>query len=155
MKEFVNLGLATQNKIQRLVQQGYELGSEIVLLDDKREPTGEMVRLDISSNEEFGALHARLNDARERLPEKDRPDLTEIKVGLEFYNHQIIDYDMLVELLNTFMDDKSTTNKEAIEKHITPLDDENRQEIKDIVQDIEAGEITKHFTTESLQNTRN
>ncbi|MEB7430988.1 hypothetical protein NEN51_13095 [Enterococcus lactis] len=155
MKEFVNLGLATQNKIQRLVQQGYELGSEIELLDDKREPTGEMVRLDISSNEEFGALQARLNDARERLPEKDRPDLTEIKVGLEFYNHQIIDYDMLVELLNTFMDDKSTTNKEAIEKPITPLDDENRQEIKDIVQDIEAGEITKHFTTESLQNTRN
>ncbi len=154
LKEFVNLGLATQNKIQRLVQQGYELGSEISLLDDKRDPTGEMVRLDISSSEEFGALQARLNDARERLPEKDRPDLTEIKVGLEFYNHQIIDYDMLVELLNTFIDDKSTTNKEAIEKHITPLDDENRQEIKDIVQDIEAGEITKHFTTESLQNTR-
>lgn len=66
--------------------------------------------------------------------------------------HLFIDYDMSVELLNTIMDDKSTTNKEAIEKHITPLDDENRQEIKDIVQNIEAGEITKHFTTESLQN---
>ena len=61
---------------------------------------------------------------------------------------------MLVELLNTFMDDKNETNKVAIEKHITPMDEESRQEINAIVVDIEAGEITEHFTTESLQNTR-
>lgn len=154
LKEFVNLGLSTQNKIQRLVQQGYELGSEIEVLDSNHNPTGEMVRLDVASIEEFGALQARLNDARERLPEKERPDLTEIRVGIELYGHQIIDYDMLVELLNTFMDSKSTTNKEAIEKHITPMDDESRQEINEIVDDIEAGEITKHFTTETLKSTR-
>ena len=154
LKEFVNLGLSTQNKVQRLIQQGYELGSEIEELDADNNPTGNMVRLNISSIEEFGALQARLNDARERLPEKERPDLTEIKVGIELYSHQIIDYDMLVELLNTFMDDKSTTNKEAIEKHITPMDEESRQEINEIVDEIESGEITKHFTTETLQSTR-
>ena len=52
------------------------------------------------------------------------------------------------------MDDKNETNKVAIEKHITPMDEESRQEINAIVVDIEAGEITEHFTTESLQNTR-
>lgn len=154
LKEFVNLGLATQNKIQRLVQQGYELGSEIEELDENRKPTGKNVQLDISSIEEFGALQARLNDAREKLPPKDRPDLTEIKIGIKFYDHQIIDYDMLVELLNAFIDDKTETNKEAIDKHITPMDDESRQEINEIVDDIESGDITEHFTSESLQETR-
>lgn len=154
LKEFVNLGLATQNRIQRLIQQGYELGSEIEELDDNREPTGKMVRLDISSIDEFGALQARLNDARERLPEDERPDLTEIKIGLEFYDHEVIDYDMLVELLNTFMDDQTETNKEAIDKQITPMDNESRQEIHEIVEDIESGRITEHFTTESLRETR-
>lgn len=154
IKEFVNLALSTQTKIQRLVQQGYELGSEIEELNEKREPTGRKVRLDVSSIEEFGALQARLNDARERLPEDERPDLTEIKIGIEFYDHEIIDYDMLVELLNAFMDDKTETNKDAIDKHITPMDDESRQEIHEIVDDIESGDINKHFTTKSLQDTR-
>ncbi|WP_430604810.1 type I restriction endonuclease subunit R [Enterococcus sp. DIV0125] len=154
LKEFVNIGLSTQNKIQRLVQQGYELGSEIEELNEKCEPTGKMVRLNISSIEEFGALQARLNDAREKLPEPERPDLTEIKIGIELYSHQIIDYDMLVELLNTFIDEQTEPNKEAINKHITPMDDESRKEIHAIVDDIESGEITTHFTTESLQKTR-
>lgn len=154
LKEFVNLGLFTQNKIQRLVQQGYELGSEIEELDSNNNPTGKMVRLDISSIEEFGALQARLNDAREKLPEEERPDLTEIKVGIEIYNHQIVNYDMLVELLNTFIDETTIKNKEAIEKHIIPMDEENRQEINEIVEDIESGNIKEHFTTESLESTR-
>lgn len=154
LKEFVHLALPTQNKIQRLVQQGYELGSEIDELDEKKEPTGRKVRLDISSIEEFGALQARLNDAREKLPEDERPDITEIKIGIKLYGHEIIDYDRLVELLNTFIDDKSETNKEAIEKEITPMDNDSRQEINAIVVDIESGDITEHFTTESLQNTR-
>ncbi|AIS61625.1 type I restriction endonuclease subunit R [Listeria ivanovii] len=154
IKEFVALALSTQNAIQRLVQQGYELGSEIEELDENGEPTGKLVSLDISSIEEFGALQARLNDAREKLPLDERPDLTAIKIGIEFYHHEIIDYDMLVELLNTFMDEKIEKNKEAIEKHITPMDDENRKEIHEIVDDIESGEITQHFTTESLLETR-
>ncbi|MDB1679833.1 MULTISPECIES: type I restriction endonuclease subunit R [Enterococcus] len=154
LKEFVGLALATQNKIQRLVQQGYDLGSEIDELDDHHEPTGKKVRLDISSIEEFGALQARLNDARERLPEDERPDITEIKVGIELYDHQIIDYDMLVELLNTFMDEKTEENKEEINKHILPMDNESREEISEIIDGIETGEITEHFTKETLQATR-
>ena len=34
------------------------------------------------------------------------------------------------------------------------MNDESRQEIHEIVDDIESGEITKHFTTESLRETR-
>lgn len=154
LKKFVMLGLETQNKIQRLVQQGYELGTEIDLLDSQGESTGEKVRLDISSFEEFGALQARLNDAREKLPEKERPDLTEIKVGLALYDHEIIDYDWLVDLLNLFIDNKTPENKATIEKHILPMDEASQQEIKDIIVDIESGEIKQHFTKQSLEETR-
>lgn len=154
LKKFVMLGLETQNKIQRLVQQGYELGTEIDLLDSQGESTGEKVRLDISSFEEFGALQARLNDAREKLPEKERPDLTEIKVGLALYGHEIIDYDWLVDLLNLFIDNKTPENKATIEKHILPMDEASQQEIKDIIVDIESGEIKQHFTKQSLEETR-
>ncbi|MBC2240036.1 type I restriction endonuclease subunit R [Listeria booriae] len=154
IKEFVSLALPTHNKIQRLVQQGYELGSEIAELNEIGQPTGKMVRLDISSIDEFGALQARLNDAKEKLPPEERPDLTEIKIGIEFFHHEIIDYDMLVELLNTFMDDKTEDNREAIDKHIIPMDEDSQHEIHEIVDDIEAGNITEHFTTESLQDTR-
>ena len=55
---------------------------------------------------------------------------------------------MLVELNNLWM--KTEHNREAIDKHITPMDDESRQEINEIVDDIESGEITEHFT-ETLQ----
>ncbi|MBC2148442.1 type I restriction endonuclease subunit R [Listeria booriae] len=154
IKEFVSLALPTHNKIQRLVQQGYELGSEIAELNEIGQQTGKMVRLDISSIDEFGALQARLNDAKEKLPPEERPDLTEIKIGIEFFHHEIIDYDMLVELLNTFMDDKTEDNREAIDKHIIPMDEDSQHEIHEIVDDIEAGNITEHFTTESLQDTR-
>ncbi|MBC2316247.1 type I restriction endonuclease subunit R [Listeria booriae] len=154
IKEFVSLALPTHNKIQRLVQQGYELGSEIAELNEIGQPTGKMVRLDISSIDEFGALQARLNDAKEKLPPEERPDLTEIKIGIEFFHHEIIDYDLLVELLNTFMDDKTEDNREAIDKHIIPMDEDSQHEIHEIVDDIEAGNITEHFTTETLQDTR-
>ena len=135
-------------------QQGYELGSERDLLDAQGEATGEKVRLDISSFEEFGALQARLNDAREKLPEEERPDLTEIKVGLSLYDHEIIDYDWLVDLLNLFMDQKTPENKASIEKHILPLDEMSQQELKDIIVDIESGEIKEHFTKATLEDQR-
>jgi len=154
LKEFVQRGLETQNKIQRLVQQGYDLGSDIEELDAFNEPTGKRIRLDISDSSEFGALQSRINDARERLPEEERPDITEIKIGLAFYDHEIIDYDVLVDLLNSFIDEQSEPNKEAIEKHILPMEEDSRQEIQEIVVDIEEGAITQHFTTESLNETR-
>ena len=154
LKEFVQRGLETQNKIQRLVQQGYDLGSEIEELDAFNEPTGKMIRLDISNSSEFGALQSRINDAREKLPEEERPDITEIKIGLSLYDHEIIDYDVLVDLLNSFIDEQSEPNKEAIEKHILPMEEDSREEIQEIVTGIEEGEITQHFTTDSLNETR-
>ncbi|MGO3600008.1 MAG: DEAD/DEAH box helicase family protein [Enterococcus faecalis] len=154
LKEFVQRGLDTQNKIQRLIQQGYDLGSDIEELDAFNEPTGKRIRLDISDSAEFGALQSRINDAREKLPEEERPDITEIKIGLALYDHEIIDYDVLVDLLNTFIDERSDPNKEAIEKHILPMEEESRQEIQEIVVSIEEGEITEHFTTDSLNETR-
>lgn len=154
LKEFVGLALPTQNKIQRLIQQGYELGSEIEELNDQNEPSGHMVTLDIASNAEFGGLQARLNDAIEKLPPSEKPDITAIKLGIEFYDHEIIDYDHLVELLNLYIDKTTDANKESIEKHITPMDDESRKEIQEIVVEIESGDITTHFTTETLQTTR-
>ncbi|MDT2404831.1 type I restriction endonuclease subunit R [Enterococcus avium] len=154
LKEFVQRGLDTQNKIQRLIQQGYDLGSDIEELDAFNEPTGKRIRLDISDSAEFGALQSRINDAREKLPEEERPDITEIKIGLALYDHEIIDYDVLVDLLNTFIDERSDPNKEAIEKHILPMEEESRQEIQEIVVNIEEGEITEHFTTDSLNETR-
>lgn len=153
-EEFSRLAVSTQSKIQRLLRQGYELGSEIDELDHNGESTGKIVRLDIKNSEVLGALQARMNDVVELLPPEKRPDITEIQVALEKYSEEIIDYDKLVELLNNFIDKTDDSNKKAIQDHIVPMDDESRQEINEIVIDIETGEITKHFTTESLMTTR-
>ena len=153
-EEFAKLAAATQDKIQQLIRQGYELGSEIEEFDYNGETTGNKVRLDIKDNETLGALQARLNDVVELLPPEKRPDITEIRVALEKYSEEIIDYDKLVELLNRFIDTTDETNKKAIEDHIVPMDDESRQEINVIVVDIETGAITEHFTTDTLATTR-
>lgn len=153
-EEFAKLAAITQGKIQRLLRQGYELGSEIAELDNEDQPTGSKIKLDIEDSGVLGALQARMNDVVELLPPSKRPDITEIQVALEKYSEEIIDYDRLVELLNQYIDKIDETNKQAIEEHIVPMDDESRQEIKAIVYDIESGEITKHFTTESLADAR-
>lgn len=153
-EEFAKLAASTQDKIQRLVRQGYELGSEIDELDSNEKPTGNKIKLNIENSEVLGALQARMNDVVELLPLEKRPDITEIRVALEKYSEEIIDYDKLVELLNNFIDVTDEINKQAIETHIVPMDEESREEINDIVEDIEAGEIKNHFTTDSLAETR-
>lgn len=153
-EEFAKLAATTQAKIQRLLRQGYELGSEIDKLNIQNMPTGKKIKLDIENSGVLGALQARMNDVVELLPPEKRPDITEIQVALEKYSEEIIDYDRLVELLNQYIDKTDETNKQAIEEHIVPMDDESRQEINSIVEDIESGAITKHFTTESLADTR-
>lgn len=153
-EEFAKLAARTQDKIQRLIQQGYELGSEVTELDVLGEETGNKISLDIKNSETFGALQARLNDVVELLPPEKRPDITEIRVALEKYSEEIIDYDKLVELMNNFIDETTETNKGAIEEHIIPMDEGSRQEINAIVTDIEEGRIKRHFTTESLVTTR-
>ena len=49
-----------------------------------------MIRLDIANTDEFGALQARLYDTKEKLPESERPDLTEIKIGIEFLTMKLL-----------------------------------------------------------------
>ncbi|GEL92558.1 hypothetical protein EVI01_18950 [Enterococcus villorum] len=56
--------------------------------------------------------------------------------------------------MNTFMENKNITNKEAIRKYITPMNEESCQKINEFVNDIERGKITKHFTTEILKHAR-
>ncbi|WP_462259356.1 type I restriction endonuclease subunit R [Vagococcus teuberi] len=153
-EEFAKLAASTQDKIQRLMRQGYDLGTEVAEYNADNEPTGKKVRLDIKNTEELGALQARLNDVVELLPQEKRPDITEIRVALEKYSAEIIDYDKLVELLNNYIDKTDETNKQAIEEHVIPMDEDSRQEIHDIVGDIESGDITEHFTTETLATTR-
>lgn len=52
------------------------------------------------------------------------------------------------------MDQKTPENKASIEKHILPLDEMSQQEIKDIIVDIESGEIKEHFTKATLEDQR-
>ena len=152
--EFAVTAAEVNQKVQRLVQQGYAFGSEVEDFDEKGKSTGKKVSLDIRDKDQFSALQARLNDVNELLPEDKKIDLTNIKVAIDLYNHEIIDYDKLVELLNTYIDDTVPANRDAVEDHITPMDDDNRSEIEDILDGIENGDYTEHFDTETLQHAR-
>lgn len=152
--EFAVLAAEVNQKIQRLVQQGYAFGTEVSAVDEKGRPTGGKISLDIADDEEFSALQARLNDVNELLPAEKKIDLTDIKVAIDLYNHEIIDYDKLVDLLNAYMDRQTQDNKDAVEGHITPMDDESRSEIEDILDGIESGHFTEHFDVESLKRAR-
>lgn len=153
-EDFAKLAASTQDKIQRLLRQGYEFGMAVEELDVLGEPTGETVQLAITSRDALGALQARMNDVVDLLPPEKRPDITEIRIALEKYSEEIIDYDRLVELINHYIDETTTDNKQVIEDHIVQLDEDGRQDIHDIMDEIEAGEITTHFTKESLEEKR-
>lgn len=152
--EFAVTAAEVNQRVQRLVQQGYAFGSEVEEFDEKGKPTGEKVSLDIRDKDHFSALQARLNDVNELLPEDKKIDLSNIKIAIDLYNHEIIDYDKLVELLNEYIDDTVPDNRDAVEDHITPMDDESRSEIEEILDGIESGDYTEHFDTDSLQHAR-
>jgi type I restriction enzyme R subunit len=152
--EFAIQAAQVNQKIQRLVQQGYTLGSEVEAVDSSGQANGEKIRLNITDNAEFSALQARLNDVNELLPPEKKIDLTNIKVAIDMYGREIIDYDMLVDLLNNYIDETTAENRKAVEGHITPMDDDNRSEIENILDGIENGEYKQHFDTESLEHTR-
>lgn len=151
---FAKEAVRVQNKIQRLLRQGYEFGKERTILDTNSKEVTQTIVLDIKDSKELGALQARINDVVELLPPEKRPDITQIKISLEKYSQEIIDYDRLVELLNQFMKDQTLGNKEAIEEHIIPMDEASRQEIQSIVEDIKSGVKKTPFTVESLQKAR-
>lgn len=148
--EFVMLASEVNSKVQRLVQQGYRLGSEKYT----NEASGESVKLQIENNSTLSALQARFNDVNELLPDDKKIDMTNIAISIDVYASEIIDYDRLVELINTYIDVTTTDNRKAVEEHIIPLDDEDRGEIDDILDQIEQGEIKQHFDTETLKSAR-
>lgn len=152
--EFAVLASEVNQQVQRLVQQGYALGSEVDVLDADGKVTGDKAKLNIKDNDEFSALQARLNDVNELLPPEKKIDLTNIKIAIDMYSHEIIDYDMLVALINAYMDEKTRENRDNVEEHITPMDDESRHEIEDILDGIENGDYKTHFNTDSLQHAR-
>lgn len=152
--EFAVVAAEVNQKVQQLVQQGYALGSQVDAVNEAGEATGEKISLNIADRDQFSALQARLNDVNELLPPEKKIDLTNIKVAIDLYNHEIIDYDKLVELLNAYMDETTPPRRVAVEDHITPLDDENRGEIEDILDGIEEGTYKEHFDTETLQHAR-
>lgn len=151
---FAVLAAEVNQKVQRLVQQGYALGSTIDVLDASGKETGNQVSLNIASENEFSALQARLNDVNNLLPPDKQVDLTNVKVAIDLYRHEIIDYDMLVALLNAYMDETTTQNHQAVEEHITPMDDDSRSEIEAILDGIENHVYTTHFDTETLKQAR-
>jgi len=152
--EFVNLGAQTNNQIQQLVQGTYAIGASVNKLDDDGNETGELISLPLKDNNQLSSLQARLNDVNELLPEKDKVDLTHIKVSVTAYATEIIDYDTLVELLNNYIDETVVENRNLVEKHVTSMNDNDRKEIDKVLDGIVDGTYKEHFDTETLKLTR-
>lgn len=153
-QEFVTLGAEVNHKVQQLIQSSYALGMEVDKLDEEGNKTGEKVALPIANVSEFSAFQARLNDVNELLPPAKQVDLTHIKISIQAYANEIIDYDALVDLLNQYIDVTIEENRKSVENHIVSMDENGRNEINEVLDGIEDGTYQKHFDTESLKVTR-
>jgi len=145
--EFAVTAAQVNSQVQQLVQQGYVLGNSV------EGPEGP-IALGIESATQLSSLQARMNDVNEVLPADKQVDLTNIKLVLQSFANEIIDYDKLVDLLNAYMDEVSFANRAAVEEHVQPLDQDNREEIGQVLDGIEQGEYTEPFTTETLKSVR-
>ena len=147
--EFAKMAVEVNAKVQQLMQQGYALGTEVTTTD------GSPITLAIGDVEQLSTLQARLNDVNQLLPPEKQIDLTNIKVAIQSYASEIINYDKLVELLNVYIDETTPDNRAAVEEHINPLDQKNRDEITEVLDGIEQGRYKEHFDTETLTHVRN
>lgn len=95
-----------------------------------------------------------MNDVNEILPAEKQIDLTNIKIAIQSYANEIIDYDKLVDLLNEYMDTTIPENRLAVEEHVQPLDQDSRDEIGQVLDGIEQGTYKEHFDTEKLKSVR-
>ncbi|MFR0554724.1 type I restriction endonuclease subunit R [Loigolactobacillus coryniformis subsp. coryniformis] len=145
--EFAVKGAEVNSAVQKLVQQGYVMGTEV---EDEH---GNVV-LGINSASQLSALQARMNDVNELLPPEKKIDLTNISVTLHSYANEIIDYDVLVDLLNAYMDETTHNNRQAVEDHVKPMDQDSRAEIDTVLDSIEQGDYHQHFDTETLKTAR-
>lgn len=153
-QEFVTLGAEINHKVQRLIQGGYVIGTEVDRLDQNGKETGEKITLPITNVDEFSAFQARLNDVNETLPDEIKVNLSHIKISIQAYANEIIDYDALVDLLNQYIDVTIEENRKSVEDHIVSMDENGRNEINEVLDGIEDGTYQKHFDTESLKATR-
>ncbi|WP_428958422.1 type I restriction endonuclease subunit R [Levilactobacillus brevis] len=144
--EFAGKAAEVNSAVQKLVQQGYVMGTEVEDGDNK-------VALGIKDNSQLSALQARMNDVNELLPPEKRIDLTNIAISLSYAN-EIIDYDVLVDLLNAYMDETTHDHRQAVEDHVKPMDQDSRDEIGTVLDGIEQGDYHQHFDTETLKTTR-
>lgn len=153
-KEFIELANQVNNQIKQLLQGEYKIGEEVADYDVLGQNTGETVRLDLDSMDDFSALEARLNDVNKLLPPDEKIDLGALSVSIRKHSKEIVDYDHLVDLLNKYIDQTTETNRKAIEDHIAPMDDDSRKDINIIIDEIASGDHTRHFSTESLDERR-
>jgi type I restriction enzyme R subunit len=160
MEEFARLAVEVQSRVQRLEQRGYLFGTEAEEIGADNEPTGKTVTLGIANDDLFGALQARLNDVNEKLPPEKKYDLSEIKISLQYLTEEIIDYDKIVDLLNSMIDAVARHDDASVEEHdkaiqseTAQMDEESREDINDIVSDIKDGEITDKFKGREELNT--
>lgn len=145
--EFAVTAADVNSKVQQLVQQGYVIGSQVEGVDGP-------ISLGIKNNSQLSALQARMNDVNEILPAEKQIDLTNIKIAIQSYANEIIDYDKLVDLLNEYMDTTIPENRLAVEEHVQPLDQDSRDEISQVLDGIEQGTYKDHFDTEKLKSVR-
>jgi type I restriction enzyme R subunit len=145
--EFAVTAADVNSRVQQLVQQGYVMGSQVEGVDGP-------VSLGITNNSQLSALQARMNDVNEILPAEKQIDLTNIKIAIQSYANEIIDYDKLVDLLNEYMDTTIPENRVAVEEHVKPLDQDSRDEIGQVLDGIEQGTYKDHFDTEKLKSVR-
>jgi len=135
--EFAVTAADVNSRVQQLVQQGYVIGSQVEGVDGP-------VSLGIKNNSQLSALQARMNDVNEILPAEKQIDLTNIKIAIQSYANEIIDYDKLVDLLNEYMDTTIPENRVAVEEHVKPLDQDSRDEIGQVLDGIEQGTIPEN-----------
>ena len=85
--EFAVTAAQVNSQVQQLVQQGYVLGNTV---DGPEGP----ITLGIESATQLSSLQARMNDVNEVLPPDKQVDLTNIKIVLQSFANEIIDYDV-------------------------------------------------------------
>ncbi|BDR57496.1 hypothetical protein KIMC2_20580 [Xylocopilactobacillus apis] len=68
--KFVLTAQEVNSAVQKMVQQGFQFGTEVEKVDESGNSTGETVELPIQSIDELSALQARMNDVNEKLPKK-------------------------------------------------------------------------------------
>lgn len=147
-EEFYRMATSVNSKVRILMHGDMYFGKEVEIIENG-EPTGETITLPISKDE-FGAIRSRINDVIRLMPKQLGLDLSDVTIEIKTVGHEIINFDSLVDLLNGYIDNQTEENRNAIEKHIIPLEERDKQDVRNVVDGIKAKKYTKHFDSNSL-----